>query len=377
MKIGFDAKRLFNNYTGLGNYSRTLLHNLQIYHPSNHYFLYSPKYQINPKTQPFLAAPFSSFTPTSFQPLWRSYQMTSQLKKDKLDLYHGLSHELPLNIKKSGIKSVVTIHDLIFKKYPKTFPFIDRNIYDFKFRRACANADTIIAISESTKKDIVDLYSIDPMKIKVVYQSCNPLFYQQSLLSGKEIKARYNVPHEYLLFVGSVETRKNVKLLIEAYRHLPNDLRIPIVIVGRPRQGVNKIRALIKKMGIEQLVIWVDNLSSNEHLQVIYQEAQALVYPSLYEGFGLPVAEALLSKTPVITSNVSSLPEAGGPNSLYINPKESEELAQAIETILTNTDLRQTMIDTGFEYAHAKFGRRVVTDILMDTYLDVTKNDPV
>jgi len=262
----------------------------------------------------------------------------------------------------------VTIHDLIFRKYHDTFPVVDRKIYDFKFKRACANADTIIAISESTKKDIINLYGVHPAKISVVYQSCNPLYYHPSPLSGKTIKAKYHIPDEYLLFVGSVETRKNVKLLIEAYRHLPHDLRLPLVIVGRPRQGVKEIKELIKSLGIEHLVVWVEHLSSNEHLQVIYQEALAFIYPSFYEGFGLPVAEALLSKTPVITSNVSSLPEAGGPNSLYINPKEPEDLAQAIRKVLTDTSLRQTMIEKGFDYAHAKFGRKAVTDGVVGVY---------
>ncbi len=368
MKIGFDAKRLYNNFTGLGNYSRTLLQNLQEFYPENQYFLYSPKYQENPKTRPFLAAPYHPVAPKSFQPLWRSYLMTGQFKKDNLDVYHGLSHELPLNVKKSGVKSVVTIHDLVFKKYPETFPLVDRNIYDFKFRRACANADIVIAISESTKKDIVNLYGIHPTKIKVVYQSCHSLYYQPSTLSGKVIKEQYQIPTEYLLFVGSVETRKNLKLLVEAYGILPKDLRIPLVIVGRPRQGVKEVKSLIQSLGLEELVFWVENLSSNEHLQVVYQEAQALIYPSLYEGFGLPVAEALLSKTPVITSSVSSLPEAGGPNSLYINPLEPEDLAKAMEEVLTNTGLRQTMKEKGFDYAHSAFGRKVVTDRMMDIY---------
>ncbi|HHB79405.1 MAG TPA: glycosyltransferase family 1 protein [Saprospiraceae bacterium] len=369
MNIGFDAKRLFNNFTGLGNYSRTLLKNLLEFYPNNSYHLYTPKYKSNSQTQFFLKSPYQLFFPKFPKLLWRSYLITNQLKKDNIDLYHGLSHELPLNVKNSGIKSVVTIHDLIFKKYPQTFPLIDRSIYDFKFKRACANADTIVAISESTKKDIVELYDIDHAKIKVVYQSCQPLYYQPSSLAEKEIKALYGIPDEYLLFVGSVETRKNVKLLIEAYRHLHKDFRIPLVIVGRPRQGIQEIRALIESVGMAHLVIWIENLSDNEHLQVLYQEAQAFIYPSLYEGFGLPVVEALLSRTPVITSNVSSLPEAGGPNSLYINPLESEDLAQAIEKVLTDVGLRQTMIAKGFEYAHSRFGRRVVTDTLVDIYL--------
>lgn len=368
MNIGFDAKRLFNNFTGLGNYSRTLLANLAEFFPEHTYHLYSPKTKENPTTQPFLSAPFKPFSPQNTRPLWRSYFLTNQLLQDKIDLFHGLSHELPQNISNKNIKSVVTIHDLIFKKYPQTYPWIDRQVYDFKFKSACQRADRVIAISQNTKQDIINYYQITPSKIDVIYQSCDPLYYDNSQkISQSTLQQKYQLPSEYLLFVGSVETRKNLKTLILAYGQLPKDLKIPLVIVGRIRQS-KEILGLIQKHRLEENILWLENVQNNLHLQAIYQYATVLAYPSFYEGFGLPVVEALLSKTPVITSNVSSLPEAGGHHSRYFDPNNSNDLAQAIRDVLTDTTLRQHMIDQGYQYAHETFGRKAVTTQLMNLY---------
>ncbi|TXB65188.1 glycosyltransferase family 4 protein [Vicingus serpentipes] len=370
MRIGFDSKRLFCNFTGLGNYSRTLLKNLSQFHPENNYFLYTPKIKETPETSFFLDDNiYKTYTPKSLlKSYWRSFSIVKQLQKDKIELFHGLSNELPFNIKQSGLKSIVTIHDLIFKHYPKTYPAFDRKIYDLKFKASCNNANSIIAISESTKKDIINFYGINAEKIDVVYQSCNPIFY--NLQTQEEIEKtikEYNLPDKYFLFVGSVEERKNLKVIIEAYQFLPENLKLPLVIVGKPRE-TNNILDLIKTNQLENLVIWKSNLKNNLHLQAFYQRAEVLIYPSLFEGFGLPIVEGLLSKTPVISSNVSSLPEAGGPNTIYINPKNPKEMALAIEKVITNENLKQSMIEKGYQYAIANFSAEVVTKKMIEVY---------
>jgi len=295
--------------------------------------------------------------------------MVDQLKKDNIELYHGLSHELPVRIHKSSIKSVVTIHDLIFKIYPKTYSFMDRNIYDVKYKYSCKYSDRIIAISNSTRNDIIQYYGIHPDKIDVVYQSCNLLYYTlQDPQESKLVVNTYGLPNEYFLYVGSIEERKNIKIIIESYDHLPYDMKLPLVIVGKGKKYKKEMMKLVASKGMEELVIWVENVYDNYHLQSIYQNAMALIYPPLYEGFGLPVAEALLSKTPVITANVSSLPEAGGPNSIYINPLRSDELAYAMQTVLDDSQLRQNMKDSGFLYAREKFGSSVVAKQMVDVY---------
>lgn len=371
MKIGFDSKRLYCNFTGLGNYSRAIVKNLHAFYPDEAYHLYTPKLKPTPETNFFYDNPsFQTYVAkTAFKSYWRSFSIANQLQKDGIELYHGLSNEIPSSLKKTNIKSIVTIHDVIFRRHPELYPFIDRHIYDVKFRNSCINADKIIAISEHTKRDIIEFYGINPNKIEVIYQSCNPLFYDFTATETQDkILEKYGIPSEYLLCVGTVEKRKNVKLIIEAYQHLPPDFQLPLVIIGRGKGHKSELQELIKTHKLADKVIWLSNLEDNEHLQIIYQKAQILVYPSLYEGFGLPVAEALLSKTPAITSNVSSLPEAGGTAALYVNPYDAQELAQAIKKVLSDSALRKNMIDKGYQYAMKTFAPERVTRQLMECY---------
>ncbi|MFA5816971.1 MAG: glycosyltransferase family 1 protein [Bacteroidales bacterium] len=371
MKIGFDSKRLFCNFTGLGNYSRTLLKNLGEFYPDNDYYLYTTKIRRTPETESFLEdINYKIRVPkTFFKSFWRTYSIADQLIKDNIQLYHGLSNEIPFNIHKTPIKSVVTIHDLIFKSYPDTYKAIDRKIYDFKFKYACTHADRIIAISENTKKDISEYYKIDPDKIEVIYQACSPVYYVLKNQHDNDLVIKqYNLPPEYLLSVGRVEPRKNLKRVIESFRYLKRDLQIPLVVIGKGQKYKLEVEQMVREAGLEKLVIWIDSLANNEHLQSIYQNSKALIYPSLYEGFGLPIAEALLSKTPVITSGRSSLKEAGGPGSLYIDPESPEQIADAIEKVLTDSALRQNMIEQGYLYAHQNFAPDMVTKLIMNCY---------
>ncbi len=178
MNIGFDAKRAFHNSTGLGHYSRTLIRSLADCYPEHQYYLF------NPKPSSLFSFPEkniqevrpASFINNIFSSVWRSSWVKNDLKKYKIDIYHGLSHEIPVGIQKTGIKSVVTIHDLIHERHPEQYNAIDVKIYNKKFRYACANADKIIAISEQTKKDIIEFYKTPEEKITVCYQSCNPAF---------------------------------------------------------------------------------------------------------------------------------------------------------------------------------------------------------
>ncbi len=374
MNIGFDAKRLFNNFTGLGNYSRTLLDNLAVYHPENNYFLFTPKIKSSAETERFLVNDlYKTILPTSFFKLgWRSFTIKKQLKENKIDLYHGLSHELPVNIDKTSIKSIVTIHDLIFKVYPETYSFPDRKMYDLKFKYSCDHSNKIIAISENTKNDIVNHYQIDPQKIDVIYQSVNPIFYSNDYSeNSKSVLDQFKIPNHYLLYVGTVEQRKNLKAVVEAYGLLPHEFKIPLVVVGRGKKYKSEVETLSRKLGIENKIIWINYLGNNTNLRTIYHNALAFIYPSFYEGFGIPIVEALLSKTPVISARTSSLTEAGGPDSYYVNPKNPEEIATGIEKILGDSVLRNKMIENGYFYANNMFGSEKVTEKINSLYKSV------
>jgi len=376
MRIGFDSKRLFNNFTGLGNYSRTLVRNLGKFFKEHEYYLYSPKLKRTPETALFLdQKPFHAHGSNSFfKSYWRTYSIVDQLIEDKIELYHGLSHEIPVGLRKSKVKSIVTIHDLIYKIYPNLFNFFDRKIYDQKFKHSCLTADKIIAISNNTKSDIINIYGIDPAKIEVIYQPCDTLYYEP-LRKGNsdDVLTKYNIPQEYFLCVGSIEKRKNLKLILESYQQLQPEKRIPLVMIGRGKRYGKEILGMIKEKGLERNVQWIYDLKDNLDLKTIYYRSLALLYPSLYEGFGLPIVEAMLSKTPVITSNISSLPEAGGPDSLYVDPRDPESLTNAINKLLNDSDLRDKMIKSGYEYAVQKFNEKQTTLQVMDCYLGTLK----
>lgn len=358
MRIGFDAKRLYNNFTGLGNYSRTLVRDLHTNYPEDEICLYTPKICHSPETDFFLHQTdlhthLHSGTGNAY---WRTFSIKKDLKKDRIELYHGLSHEIPVGIQRTGIKSVVTIHDIIYKTYPDMFTAVDRLIYDRKFRYSCKHADKIIAISECTKNDIIQYFGTPADKIEVIYQAINPIFYQmQSSEEARKTVASYHIPDDFLLYVGSINSRKNLLSIIKAYTLLPGDLQIPLVIIGKGGQYKDEVLKYAASRQLISKLILIDNLHDSKTLQAFYQQAKLFLFPSVYEGFGLPVTEALLSKTPVITSNTSSLPEAGGPAPVYVSPYDIEAITEGIKQILCDTTARIQMIEEGFRFAHQKF----------------------
>lgn len=376
MKIGFDAKRLYNNFTGLGNYSRSLVSDLQHYYPDNQYILFTPKVRRTPETLPFLEnVNYKTIRPTLPIPsaLWRSVGIKNDLKREKIDLYHGLSHELPVGIKSTKIKSIVTIHDLIFKHYPHFYNAIDRKIYDWKFHYACQHADAILTISESTKRDIIKFYKTPAEKIHVTYLTCHKQFYQQAEKSINhtsflKLAKTYHLPDDYLLYVGAVNERKNLLSIIRAIQEIPFNNRLPLVVIGGGSAYKQKVEAYIRQHQLEQWVIFANIPFAD--FPTVYRNAKVLVYPSHYEGFGMPILEAQLCGTPVITTNVSSLPEVGGDAALYVAPNDVKAIAAAIEKIRTNNDLYDQLVERG--YTHSKrFAPSVVTKEVMEVYQQV------
>lgn len=375
MRIGFEAKRVFRNFTGLGNYSRAVVRILAKEYPDNKYLLYTPSQ--DHKISNSLKTSFSNISIIeapikSLKSLWRIIWVTTDLKKDNISIYHGLSNELPLNIKKSGIPSVVTIHDLIFLRYPQYYKFIDRKIYEYKFRKACENANRIIAISQQTKNDIVDLFKINSDKIDVVYQGCDPVFtFQKSEEEKKSVKDIYQLPDNFLLCVGTIENRKNQLLIVKALTHLPPDINL--VLVGKPAAYKTEILDFLSKNEhLKKRVTFLEKVPFKD-LPTIYQCASIFVYPSRIEGFGIPIVEALNSKVPVIGATGSCLEEAGGPDSLYIHPDNEIELAKSISKIYNDDLLRQEMTAKGLEYAK-NFSDKSIAENLIKVYHKTLKN---
>lgn len=369
LKIGYDGKRAANNLTGLGNYSRSLIEHLAHQFPQHQYLVYAPKVKSAKQIDAFLANENIKLKlPKNGPFLWRTLNILKDLTQDDCQIFHGLSHEIPLAIQHTRIKSIVTIHDLIFLRFPQYYKFIDRKLYEWKSKSACNRANKIIAISEKTKKDIIDLYGINPEKIEVIYQSCDDSFktpFQKETLS--RIRATYKLPEKYILNVGTIEERKNLKLAVQALKEVNEDYKL--VVIGKQTAYFKTVEKEIEKLGLKNRLLFLTNIPFAD-LPGIYQMASVFVYPSFYEGFGIPIIEALYSGVPVVAATGSCLEEAGGPHSLYISPKDANALARAINQIIENPQLQKEMKEKGLEFVQ-KFNSPVVTQQLMDCYLSL------
>lgn len=371
MKIGFDGKRAANNLTGLGNYSRSLIANLAHFFPQNQYFVYTPKIKDKPQISSFLSGKhIIAKLPGSGGLLWRTFGIKKQLVADDIDLFHGLSHEIPVNLKAANIPAVVTIHDLIFLKFPRYYRAIDRFIYKLKCRHACQQADRIIAISECTKRDVIEFFNTDPKKIEVVYQGCDDSFKTPASDEKKLlVHRRFGLPEKYLLNVGTIETRKNLLTLIRTLPHINKTHKL--VVVGKPTSYTGLVKKEIDRLGLGARVIFLRDVPFDE-LPSIYQMADVFIYPSEYEGFGIPVIEALYSGVPVVAAKGSCLEEAGGPDSIYIDPMDHTGFAKAINDVLGSAGLREQMKTSGLTYVQ-RFDHELLSRKMMNIYMDVKK----
>lgn len=349
MKIGFDAKRFFHNSTGLGNYSRSLIKILSVSNPKNQYLLYntksSNKYNLENYSNNVIEVIPKNALSRRFKSLWRFVLISFQIEKDNLSIYHGLSGEIPLFLSKK-FKKVVTIHDLIFMRYPEFYSFFDKKIHEWKFKYAAKNADIVVAISEQTKQDIIVFLGISANKIKVIYQGCNAIF--KTKYSNEEknkVLKKYNLPQNYILNVGTIEKRKNALTIVKAIK----DTSIPLIIIGKKTSYFNEIIEFIGVNNMNNQVFFLKGITQTE-LAVLYQAAKIFVYPSIFEGFGIPIIEALYSQTPVISSEGSCFSEAGGNNSIYINPEDDNALKVEILKLWNNEEKRIEISKKGVEY---------------------------
>lgn len=379
MKIGFDGKRAFQNQTGLGNYNRSLVTILSQYYPANQYILFAPKRTglFDMSLLPNISGiyPQSLFYKT-FPVLWRRTGISKQIAEAGLDIFHGVSNELPMSIEKIKVKKIVTVHDLIFERFPGTYHFDERYMHRWKIKRSCKTADTIIAISQQTKDDLVDIYHIPVDKISVCYQSCNPHFEQTMSEEQKAlVKKRYQLPENYFLFVSSITARKNLIAVCKAIILLKDKLNIPLVVIGNGKKEKSEVKKLMQANGIaERLILLNDQPASKQQpfisgadFPAIYQQALAMIYPSFFEGFGLPILEAMWSGLPVICSNSSSMPEVAGTAALYFPPHNHELLSEYMLEIATNETLADILRAKGLQRAQ-NFSSKKYAKNIMEIY---------
>jgi len=364
MKIAFDAKRFFHNTSGLGNYSRDLVRILATYFPENEYILLNKNK--SERTKDILDFPNVNFVETSKGNFSRQLKMGKDAQNQGADIFHGLSGELPLKWDQKPIKKIVTIHDLIFVRYPEYYSFFDRKIHFWKFKKAADSADKIIAISEQTKQDIIDFLKVPESKIEVIYQGCHKAFKEdQAQEFIEKTKEKFNLPERFVLNVGTIEERKNLLNTAKALK----DTDIPLVVIGKKTKYFKKVENFVQQNKIK--AYFLEGVSMDE-LAVIYKLADIFIYPSFFEGFGIPVIEALFSKTAVITSNTSCLPEAGGPDSVYIDPKNPFDIQAKIKFLWQNESERKRRAERSFEFVQ-KFNDEPIANELMSLYKNILK----
>lgn len=290
---------------------------------------------------------YNVFGPTK---LWTQIALPLMLfrQKNKPDVFFSPGHYAP---RFSPVPRVISIMDLAFFHFPEYFTKKDLTQLHNWTRYSVKAAKKIITISEATKNDIIKLYSVPRGKIEVIYPGIKHTFSTTKSMTKTEIQEKYNISDHYVLFVGTLQPRKNIEKLIEAFALAKKSLNdtskdLQLVIVGKKGWQFESILSAPERFNVEESVKFLDFVPDAD-LSALYKDAQLFAFPSLYEGFGLPVLEAMRYGCPVLTSNISSLPEAGGDAAYYIDPGDAKDIAQGIEKLITNPKLRSEMIEKG------------------------------
>lgn len=344
MRIGIDCRCLNGEKTGIGYYTYHLINNLIRLEKNGEFYLYSNRYLEFPLEAGNIRKNAGSRFPGN---LWLQTVLPLLLYKHEINVFHAPLFIVPLAC---SIPRVVTVHDLTSYIFPEKSTWQNRNILRYLLPTSIKAADAVIAISENTKQDIVNYLGTSPEKISVIPlaapDTCRQIHDREEL---NRIRAKYKLPEKYILFVGTIEPRKNLERLITAYKQVLNhrkDLPHRLVMVGKLGWLYEDIFRVYHESGLKDKIQFLGYVDQ-EDMSHIYNGADLFVYPSLYEGFGLPVLEAMSCGIPVITSNVSALPEVAGDSCHLVNPLCVEELAYAIELLLGSPTLQEQMSRAG------------------------------
>jgi len=353
MLIGIDASRAaVRERTGTENYSLNLIRHLLALESNHGYRLY---FNRPPAIELCGAAvPLSPMTTDlelrvmPFPRLWTHLRLSWEMVRQPPDVLFVPAHVLPLVHPRS---SVVTVHDLGYLCYPEAHQPLDRLYLDLSTRYNAHAASRIIAVSQATKDDLVQHYGIEPDKVTVVYSGCDETMQPvEDRAAIERVKARYGIRGDYVLYVGTLQPRKNLGRLLEAYamiRKRAKKDQIPcLVIAGRKGWLYGQIFQQVERLGLETEVIFPGYVPQDD-LPALLSGARLFVFPSLYEGFGLPVLEAMACGTPVLCSNVSSLPEVAGNAVFLVDPLDVESMAEAMNRLLKDEGLRARLVERG------------------------------
>ncbi|MDD4752097.1 MAG: glycosyltransferase family 1 protein [Desulfitobacteriaceae bacterium] len=307
--------------------------------------------------------------------IWLQTVLPRLLRQYRIELFHSPMFVLPLG---SRVPAVITVHYLVHRVFPETTDWKNRLPLNVLLPPSINRARRIIAVSEHTKGDLIKYHHVDPEKIRVIYLGNDQRFHQIKDISGMEkVRADYDLPRRYILTVGTLEPRKNLVGLFKAFSILLKkvpDLKHQLVVVGARGWQFHGIFTALRDFGLEGMVVFTDYVS-NENLPLIYKGADLFVFPSLYEGFGLPPLEAMASGIPIIVSRAASLPEVVGEAAVLVNPYDPEELSRAMEMVLFDKKRKTDMVIKGLEQVKkfswekaARETRAVYREVLAGNY---------
>jgi glycosyltransferase involved in cell wall biosynthesis len=274
---------------------------------------------------------------------WESSLLPFAARRDRLDLFHGTVNVLPTRL---NARSAVTIHDLALLRWPEQTPARRHRYLARAIPAAVKRADRVIAVSEATKADIVELLGVDPVKVAVTHLGVEDRFKPASAKRIKAAREVYGIEEPFVLYVGTLEPRKNLPNLLRAFARIQREIPHTLALAGAEGWKTREFREAVEEVSLGdrlRLLGFVDE----RDLPALYSAADLFAFPSLYEGFGLPVLESMACGTPVVTSNISSLPEVGGDAALLVEPSDVEGIGQAILSGLTDKELRGRLVAAG------------------------------
>ena len=364
LRIGFEAKRAFFNGSGLGNYCRNIILALNRFYPNNKHFLFTPPCDGELFPEGKSDRIFPRGAERVFSSYWRHFKLGTTAQNHGLDVFHGLSNELPRDVLQTNATKIVTVHDAIFMRFPQWYKWHDRWLYEQKVSFACQISHAVVAVSEQTKADLIEFFGVREEKIRVIYQPCHPIFEEAVTEEQKTaVKAKHQLPDRFVLMLSNIEERKNHLNAIKAIHY--HEIDVPLVIVGRDSTYASHLKKYVAQHGLEHIHFHHDVSSAD--LPALYSLASIFLYPSFFEGFGIPIVESLWCGTPVIASNTSCFRETAGDAALFVDPHSVGEIAQAIKTLLSNERLQAQMVEYGKTHIN-RFSAEKIARQLNDIY---------
>jgi glycosyltransferase involved in cell wall biosynthesis len=366
MRIGIDISTLTRFLDGVNCYLLNLVEHLSLVDGENTYILYT-----NRKIKdliPDIDIKGGNFSiresDNSHRLVWMQAQLPFLLKRDRVDVLHSPCYNVPLV---SGVPSVVTVHDMTSSLFPKQFVLKHRLIYSTMVPLSARKAARIIAVSGQTRDDITRIFNVAAEKIDVIHEGVNKKFYPRDKGETDRISEKYGLEKDYILFIGTLQPRKNLVYLVKAFdlfnRTSNKDGKYELVIAGKKGWFYKEIFSTVEKLGLASRVRFLGHVPE-EDLPALYTGASLFVFPSLYEGFGLPPLESMACGTPVIASNTSCFPEVLGDSAVLVDPNDVSMLASEMARILYDGILGEKMVSLGFarakEFTWEKMARETI-----------------